>query len=71
MLQISPLTGDKTWTQEDKTRGQTIAARWISTGISTQEIRDLLPCLIWKKKLPGLKYTDAIETRLDNLIVKS
>ncbi len=71
IIQTNPPVGDKTWTEEDKATARTIEARWISTGISTQEIQDLLPCLIWKKKLPGLQYTDAIEQRLVSLSVKS
>jgi hypothetical protein len=71
MIRTSSPTGDKTWTKEDKARAQTVEARWISTGIPTQEIKDLLPCLIWKKKLPGLRYTSTIESRLDSLSVKS
>lgn len=71
MVLTNPPVGDKTWTGADRASSQTIEARWISMGVSQQEREELLPCLIWKKKLPGLQYTNSIETRLMNLAVKS
>lgn len=71
MMQTNPPVGDKTWTDTDRASAKTVDARWISMGVSPEEREQLLSCWIWKKKLPGLSYTDPIESRLAQLVVKS
>jgi hypothetical protein len=71
MIRTNPPVGDRTWTQEDKECAKTLDARWICKGVSSSERDQLLACAIWKRKLPGLLYTEAIEQRLQELFVKN
>ncbi len=71
ILQTHPPTGDATWTLHDRETAKTTEARWISLGVSDTERVQLLPCLIWKKKLPGLQYPIDIESRLADLQCKN
>ncbi len=71
ILQTTPPVGDATWTQQDRETAKTIEARWINLGISDMERERLLPCHIWKRKLPGLQYPTDIESRLSDLQCKN
>jgi hypothetical protein len=67
MIHTCPPVGDRTWTLEDKETAKTLEARWIAKGVSSFEREQLLACAIWKRKLPGLMYTDMIEKRIQEL----
>lgn len=63
-VEAGPST-DPTWTAADHARRATIAARWKSQQrLSEDEQKRLLDCAVWKRKLPGLTYTPAIESQL-------
>jgi hypothetical protein len=66
-LYVKP-EGDPTWTEQDWARSQTLEARWIAEGVSEKERERLLPCAVWKAKFPGLTYSPAVESRLQQLL---
>jgi len=63
--------GDATWTEIDWARAATLEARWVALGVAEEERRKLLPCAIWLKKFPGLRFEDPIMTRIDALACKN
>jgi hypothetical protein len=42
-----------------------------SKGVSEAERRRLIPCLVWSAKVPGLRYPEAVERRLAEVLYKS
>lgn len=65
IFHVGAIPADPTWTATDKARWATIHARWQSQQrLSAEEQERLLACAVWKRKLPGLTYTTAIESLL-------
>ncbi len=52
---------DPTWTAEDKSRFGTLQARFPEVS------SDILQCWVWKAKVPGLQYNEAVETALSKM----
>jgi hypothetical protein len=64
-IDVATMPTDPTWTITDKARWANIQARWRSQQrLSPEEQGRLLECAVWKRKLPGLTYTSAIESQL-------
>ncbi len=52
---------DPTWTAEDHARFLTLRARHVGSS------SELVQCLVWKRKVPGLMYSTEIEVKLVEL----
>jgi hypothetical protein len=62
IITVSPPSHvDPTWTQADLARYANLQARWAD---SAEDRHRFVECAVWKMKLPGLTYTPAIESKL-------
>jgi hypothetical protein len=52
---------DPTWTAEDHARFLTLRARYANSSA------EVVQCIVWKRKVPGLTYTADIEAKLAEL----
>ncbi len=55
---------DPVWNPEDCARFRTLRARHSATSA------EVLQCIVWKHKVPGLLYPDDVESILDRLMVE-
>ena len=63
--------GDSTWSAADWGRSRTLDARYSALGVSEEERRRLLPCVVLRGKFPGIRFPAEIETRLMALTCKN
>jgi hypothetical protein len=56
------------WSPADHGRAATLEARLQAQGLSEKERRRWIPCLVWSAKIPGLRYSDAVERRMADLL---
>lgn len=59
--------GDITWNTVDWARARTLEIRFHRLGIHENERRQLVPAAVWRMKWPGMVFSDAIMTRLDEV----
>ncbi len=61
---VPTIPTDPVWNPEDCARFRTLRARHPATST------DVLQCIVWKHKVPGLLYPDDVESVLDRLAVE-
>jgi len=56
-----------TWSPADYGRAATLEARLQKQGLSETERRNIIPCLVWSAKHPGLRYKEGVERKMVEL----
>jgi hypothetical protein len=59
--------GAATWSAADWGRAATLESRWKMLGLREDERRRLIPCAVWRSKLPGLVFDGDVMKRLAEL----
>ena len=62
--------GDLTWSEADWGRAATLEARWKMHGVSEHTRRQLIQCAVWMAKFPGLRFSNDIHNKLEELVAE-
>ncbi len=67
--QIEPIKNPSpVWNQDDINRAITYQVRFTALGVPEDRRRWLVPMAVWRRKNMGIRYDDAIEEELNELI---
>jgi hypothetical protein len=58
---------DPVWNTDDKERARTLDARLAHLRVPDDKRAALIPCMVWKAKFPGLRYSADIEQSIAGL----